>query len=148
MKNLFPPYLFVLCSFYMIGLKYLFPIKHLIPNPYHYFGYVLLTLGLTMVVSIVTKFKQRETEINTFKEPKNLVIDGLFEYSRNPIYLGLLTALTGIWILLGAPLSSLVGVAVFFIVANHFYIPHEEAKMEQIFGMDYLNYKSKVRRWI
>ena len=131
----------------MMGLKYLFPIIHLIPQSYRYFGYVLLFLGMAMVVSTRIKFKKKATEINTFKEPISLVTEGLFNFSRNPTYLGMVSTLIGIWILLGA-LSSLIGVLLFFAIANYYYIPYEEKKMEQIFGMDYLNYKSKVRRWL
>ncbi|MDF3029106.1 MAG: Isoprenylcysteine carboxyl methyltransferase family protein [Fluviicola sp.] len=88
------------------------------------------------------------TEIHTFKTPQKLVTHGLFKYSRNPIYLGFVIALFGVWILLSGNLFSLFGVMFFFLIANFGYIPYEEKQMETIFGQEYLAYKNKVRRWI
>jgi protein-S-isoprenylcysteine O-methyltransferase Ste14 len=44
--------------------------------------------------------------------------------------------------------SPLIGLLVFQIGINGFYIPMEERNMESAFGQQYLDYKKKVRRWI
>lgn len=100
-----------------------------------------------MVRNIQGKFKKEATEINTFKSPKKLVSTGLFHYSRNPIYLGFTLALGGLAIVLGN-YAALDGLIAFFIAAHLWYIPYEEEAMEKEFGEAYLDYKSKVRRWL
>ena len=99
-----------------------------------------------MVRNIQRKFKQIATEINTFKQPNHLVDDGLFRYSRNPIYLGFTLSLFGL-ALLTANLAAF-DVVFFFLVVHFWYIPFEERIMEKEFGSDYINYKKQVRRWL
>ncbi len=100
-----------------------------------------------MVRNCQILFKQQQTEINTFKQPKKLVTTGLFRYSRNPIYLGFSIALFGVAIVLGN-FIAFDGFFAFIIAANLWYIPFEENEMEKQFGQDYLAYKKKVGRWL
>ena len=100
-----------------------------------------------MVISIGKRFRKVKTQIHTFKKPKKLVTDGLFQYSRNPIYLGFTMALLGIAFLLGS-LTALIPVLFFFLVANFWYIPFEEKNMQMVFGQSYSFYSRKVRRWL
>ena len=100
-----------------------------------------------MITSIGKRFRSVKTEIHTFKKPKKLITDGLFQYTRNPIYLGFTIALLGIAILLGRATTFIPALA-FFLITNFWYIPFEEKNMVAIFGQDYLFYKRKIRRWI
>ena len=79
--------------------------------------------------------------------PLVLVTSGPFRYTRNPMYLGILVAITGIAFIVGT-LASFCAVVVFFLFVNFVSIPYEEEKMERQFGDDYRAYKAKVRRWI
>lgn len=107
----------------------------------------MMLLGIGITIRVSRKFESMNTEIHTFKKPKKLATNGLFKYSRNPIYLGFLIALISIFVLLGN-LISLIGVIIFFISANSWYIPFEEKQLEREFGKKYNDYKSKIRRWI
>ena len=100
-----------------------------------------------MVVSIGKRFRKAKTQIHTFKVPKKLVTTGLFQYSRNPIYLGFTIVLLGIALLYGS-LSTLIPVLLFFLIANFWYIPFEEKNMKKVFGQSYLFYRRRVRRWL
>jgi len=100
-----------------------------------------------MVISVGTNFKKVNTEINTFKNPRVFITSGLFKYSRNPIYLGMTTALLGLWGIHGS-LYSFIPVIVFWLVCHFWYIPIEERKMIDSFGQDYIEYKTQVRRWL
>jgi len=100
-----------------------------------------------MTIKVRKLFDKTDTEIHTFKRPRKLVTSGLFKISRNPIYLGFTISLLGVWVLLGTILP-IVGCLIFIIVTNKYYIPYEENAMEKIFGTAYIDYKSKVRRWI
>jgi protein-S-isoprenylcysteine O-methyltransferase Ste14 len=82
-----------------------------------------------------------------WKPTKNIITDGIYGWSRNPIYLGfnLLPIGMGIffdnvWVLL-----SFVPAA---FTLYHVAIKKEEVYLEEKFGDEYLGYKNKVRRWI
>jgi len=76
-----------------------------------------------------------------------LVSDGLFRWSRNPMYLGFVLLLLGIAILLGTA-TPFAGPLIFAIVADRWYIGFEERAMRQKFGADYEAYRRRTRRWI
>lgn len=147
MKKVIPPILFILCIAVMIGLNIFVPEQKYLEPPYTYLGILLIIIGLVMAIRIRKIFDQIGTEIDTFKRPRKLVKSGLFRISRNPIYLGFTISLIGIWLLIGN-LVSLIGIVIFFLISNIWYIPYEEKNMEKEFGNDYKVYKSKVRRWI
>lgn len=147
MHKIIPPILFLFCIISMIGLNYLVPIQQWIATPYNLIGIIILVIGLFMVISTSKRFRKVKTQIHTFKKPNKLVKDGLFQVSRNPIYLGFMTALLGIAILLGSA-AAFIPACIFFLIANFWYIPFEEKNMETIFGQDYRFYKRNVRRWL
>ncbi len=147
MKKLIPPFLFLLSTITMILLHLLAPFYVIFPYPLNLLGVFILLAGLAIGFSVMKQFRQVNTEIHTFKKPRKLVTQGLFRYSRNPIYLGFVVCLTGIWLWLGSASPGLV-VLVFVMVTNFWYIRYEEKNMEQTFGDDYLLYKKSVRRWL
>lgn len=147
MKKLIPPTLFLSCIVLMIVIRYRFSSNDFTSYPLNLVGIILIIVGSGFTLLIRRQFDQNKAEIHTFKVPKKIITNGLFKYSRNPIYLGFTMALTGIWLLTGN-LLTFIGVFIFFMVSNFWYIPHEEKMMEKEFGAEYEKYKSKVRRWI
>ena len=131
----------------MLGLFLIAPGPILIPAPLNLLGVIPLGLGLFLAFQGSAQFRKVGTEINTFGEPDKLVTDGLFRYSRNPMYLGFLLLLLGTWILLGR-LTAVLGVVIFLIVTDRFYIPYEEKMMAAHFGEAWMTYRAKVRRWV
>lgn len=131
----------------MFFLDRFYPMQKWLIRPYNLTGVIPLLIGMFMVVSIGKRFRKAKTQIHTFKVPKKLVTNGLFQYSRNPIYLGFTIALVGIAFLYGS-LSALIPALFFFLVANFWYIPFEEQNMKRVFGQSYLFYRRKVRRWL
>ena len=79
--------------------------------------------------------------------PEVLISSGPFKFSRNPIYLGMLTILVGVAFLMSS-LSAIFIAFVFGIIINFTWIAHEEKKLHELFSEDWENYSSKVRRWI
>jgi protein-S-isoprenylcysteine O-methyltransferase Ste14 len=102
---------------------------------------------LVIARTISRSFSKVDTEIHTFKKPRQLVTNGLFKYSRNPIYLSFVVILIGLNILLGS-ITPWGVVLIFVLVTNYWYIPVEEKNMQEEFGQEYADYKRKVRRWI
>jgi protein-S-isoprenylcysteine O-methyltransferase Ste14 len=147
MKKLIPPFLVLICIMLMVFLHKLFPIAEIVPSPFHYSGILFILLGAWMVISIILRFRKVKTELNPFKKPRQLVVTGLFAFSRNPIYLGFTVLLFGVNVLLGSASSILVVLAFIFII-DKWYIPLEERNMESVFDDEYRYYKQKVSRWI
>ena len=77
----------------------------------------------------------------------SLVVGGLYRFSRNPIYLAWLLALTAWGLLLNDGLA-LPFLPAFVLYMNRFQISPEERALEKLFGGHYLNYKRQVRRWL
>ncbi len=110
---------------------------------------LFVVLGLMlMFISAYFMFKVKTT-INPMRPDKSstLVTNGLYRFSRNPIYLADLTILIG-WGLFLSNLFSIALIALFVLYMNKFQIEPEERKLEEIFGNEYMKYKAKTRRWI
>ncbi|MXN65603.1 isoprenylcysteine carboxylmethyltransferase family protein [Stappia sp. GBMRC 2046] len=147
MKWLIPPVLVAILLAMMVAVARFLPFGPLVPPPAHWAGLLVLFVGIGLLAAGSRRFFRVGTEINTFREPKILVTEGVFAYSRNPMYLGFLVLLIGAAILINSPLN-LVLVVAFFLVANSWYIPFEEANARRVFGRAYVEYCSRVRRWL
>jgi protein-S-isoprenylcysteine O-methyltransferase Ste14 len=104
-------------------------------------------LGILPVWALVL-FRREGTEVEpTSPTNRKLITSGPYQFTRNPMYLGLVILTLGIaiwvgaWPMFGAPIAL-------FATANWVHIPFEEAKMRRQFGAAYDNYVARVRRWI
>lgn len=79
--------------------------------------------------------------------PVQLIEEGPYRFSRNPMYLGLALMLLGAALGLGVPLLALSATA-FVAIVNAVHIPHEEAQMTRRFGGWYRDYAATTRRWL
>ncbi|MEZ5536152.1 MAG: isoprenylcysteine carboxylmethyltransferase family protein [Thiolinea sp.] len=115
----------------------------------NYLGLAIIGLALLADLWSLGLFFRAKTTPNPMKpvSTKKLVVQGMYRISRNPMYLGMLIALTGWWIYLGS-LSPLFMLPVFVWVITVQQILPEEAVLEEKFGAEYLAYKRRVRRWI
>ena len=110
-------------------------------------GIIVSVTGLAVsTMANVSLLKQR-TSTKPFERPSALIQTGIFRYSRNPVYLGMLLVLTGIDVYLGS-VTVLAVPLVFFLIFNTAIIPSEERKLQEVFGERYTAYKKSVRRWI
>lgn len=100
-------------------------------------------------LSGIWAFKKAGTTVNPVEiEKASSVVDsGVYRFSRNPMYLGLLLLLIGYGYLQQNLLSLLVS-ALFVLYMNRFQIIPEERFLQLKFADDYTRYKQKVRRWI
>jgi len=131
----------------MLALHWLWPIAHFLSLPFNLIGLIPLGLGLALSAMAERQFKSAGTNVNTFDAPTHLVTEGLFKYSRNPMYLGLVLILFGVWIVLGS-VSPLVGIVVFSLVTNQWYIAYEERRLFEKFSQAYEEYQRRTRRWL
>lgn len=92
-------------------------------------------------------FKQHQTSILPHKPDSKLMTNGIFAFSRNPIYLAFLLfqlmclfLFGNLWQLILLPLS--------FLFLRYYVIAKEESYLSQLFGQPYLDYQHRVRRWL
>ena len=114
-----------------------------------YISLSFVLLGFFITFSSARNFKKKETTVNPIKpeEASQLVTDGFFKITRNPMYLGMLLFLLGVSIYNGL-IVGLVFLPLFVGYITFFQIIPEERAMIKIFGEDYKAYMKKVRRWI
>lgn len=109
-------------------------------------GMIGVIVGLALIIWSVTWFMRRKTPIHPHETPKNLIVEGPYRISRNPIYLGMLTICVGVVIYIGNPLGFLPTIWLFWILHSRFVMP-EEARLIEEFGDDAKHYIKKTRRW-
>lgn len=112
-------------------------------------GILLIGGGLLLDVAALLQFRKARTTINPLR-PENsstIVTSGVYRVSRNPMYLGMLTVLTGIALLLKA-LAGFFLLPVFVLLINRLQIIPEEHTLLRLFGAPYDAYLKSVRCWI
>ena len=109
----------------------------------------LSLFGALSVVLGIVSFVGAKTTLNPLQPEKagTLVTTGIYKYTRNPMYLGMLCVLLA-WGLFLANGFSLVLAILFIPVMNFLQILPEERAMELNFREHYIAYKGKVRRWL
>ncbi|HNQ03267.1 MAG TPA: isoprenylcysteine carboxylmethyltransferase family protein [Thiobacillaceae bacterium] len=110
-------------------------------------GWCSVGMGLALFAWALSTFWRHHTTVNPYKAASNLVQDGPFRLSRNPIYvgdwliyLGVMLLLRTLWPLAFAPLV--------WIIIRFGVIRHEERHLEARFGAEYRQFKARVRRWL
>jgi len=78
--------------------------------------------------------------------PERIIESGPYRYTRNPMYLGHLIFLTGLAVTFWSwfALLILIARAIWF----HRRVLSDEARLETIFGVEYNDYRARVKRWI
>jgi protein-S-isoprenylcysteine O-methyltransferase Ste14 len=147
MTRLLPPVLLLIFLVLLPVFDRLLPLARLVDPPWTWLGLLPAIAGLLIAVAGRLAFRKAGTEINTFRQPGNLVTGGVFRVSRNPMYLGMALLLLGAAIGCGS-LSPLLLAGVFVVIADRWYIRFEEAAMTRTFGDDYRAYQQTVRRWL
>ena len=145
--KIYPPVYFLIAALLIAGLHYYVPGSRFIEPPLTYIGCAVFALALGVVVMIKRRFDAAGTTIKPFEEPNALVTDGLFAFSRNPIYVCMVAGLAGVAVAFGSLLPVIV-IPVFVWIIQSRFIVVEEAMLEEAFGDDYWDYKARVRRWL
>ncbi|MDC0030056.1 isoprenylcysteine carboxylmethyltransferase family protein [Pseudomonadota bacterium] len=114
-----------------------------------YFGILLLVLGFVILISAVRLFKKDKTTVNPLspEQATKLVTDGIFKYSRNPMYLGMALVLGSIAVFFNL-IGGIILVALFCAYITKFQILPEERAMRDLFSDDFDKYTKVTRRWI
>jgi protein-S-isoprenylcysteine O-methyltransferase Ste14 len=110
---------------------------------------LLVVIGVSFDLSGLVNFVRVKTTINPMKphDASALVKTGIYRITRNPMYVGLAFNLSAWCIYLDSPFA-LVFVAGFIVYINAFQILPEERTLTKLFGDEYREYQSSVRRWL
>ena len=114
-----------------------------------YLGIFLLLSGFFILVSAVRLFRKDETTVNPLspEQATKLVTDGIFKYSRNPMYLGMAVVLSSIAVFFNL-LGGIILIALFCAYITKFQIIPEERAMRDLFSDDFDKYIKETRRWV
>ena len=145
-----PPVLFAAAVLAALSLDWLLlrlPVPFAETDSVHFAGMLLLLAGIGLVVWAMLEFRRHATSIRPDRASNALMATGPFAFSRNPIYLGEAIGMVGaaltfnrLWLLLAVP--------VFAFLVTRLAIEREEAYLERRFGLSYVDYKARVRRWL
>ena len=120
----------------------------LIPNQ-NLISLIIFLIGVLILINPIFKFIKSKTTIDPikFKKVNKLITSGIYKYSRNPMYLGLLMIVISTSILY-LNILSITTPFLFYFWINRFQIKREEIFLTEKFGKEYLIYMTKTRRWI
>ncbi len=110
---------------------------------------LLMAIGVFFDLSGLLIFRKAKTTVNPLKPQKSsaLVNTGVYKITRNPMYVGLLFILSAWCIYLDSP-AAMIGIVGFIFYIHVFQILPEERMLTTLFGEEYREYQSKVRRWL
>ncbi len=109
----------------------------------------LVVAGVALAVSGVVSFRHARTTVLPTRpeEASSLVSTGIYRFTRNPMYLGLLMILIA-WAVFLSSAWALLGAAGFVLYISRFQIAPEERALSKLFGSEYARYQAGVRRWL
>ena len=117
-------------------------------SPFQYVAIFIFAGGLAILFYCITMFAIKgKGTLSPVDPTKKLVVSGLYRYSRNPMYIGVMLILIGESAFF-ASTSLWIYTAIIFTAFNLFIIVHEEPRLENDFGTEYQEYLKSVRRWL
>ena len=112
-------------------------------------AFAMTALGAFFCLAGVVSFHRAKTTVNPLKPAtaSALVSSGIYQYSRNPMYLGFALSLVALAAYLASPVA-LLGALGFVLYLNRFQIAPEERVLTRLFGAEFQAYQARVRRWL
>ncbi len=127
--------------------KALLPVRFLPSNRAWVLGLPLIGSGLLLFLFGLRAMHRAGTEVRPDRPTTSLVVEGPYRFTRNPLYLGFTLVYGGITALANSLPSALL-LPLVLLVMRRGVIEREERYLERVFGEEYLQYKTRVRRWI
>jgi len=115
--------------------------------PYKLVASVCIIIGFAGMILSWLQFKKSDAAVCPTAKTSRIIMNGLYRYSRNPMYLGMLLILLGTSFIMGT-IPSVLAPVVFFLIIDKIFIPYEEEKLQVSFGKYYNEYMLATRRWV
>jgi protein-S-isoprenylcysteine O-methyltransferase Ste14 len=143
-----PPLAWALAFAAGLALDRLYPLRW-IPTtwPNIGIGVIVFAAGFVLAIWAIVTFRRAGTRVETTKPTLAIVTHGPYRFTRNPIYLGMFLGQTGLAIGFDS-LWIFAMLIPFYLVLRYGVVAREEAYLARKFGGVYLDYKSRVRRWL
>jgi protein-S-isoprenylcysteine O-methyltransferase Ste14 len=109
---------------------------------------VIVAAGLGVLLWCARDFARRGRGTPApYDPPKALIVAGLYRFTRNPMYVGVVTMLVGeaLWF---QSRNMLIYAAAFALAFHLRVLFYEEPKLTHLFGDEYAQYRARVSRWI
>ena len=133
-------------SLYPAGYAYFLPIYYLDNNTIKITGLVILAFSLAGTYAAQGSMKKSWRVGIDLQQKTDLVTDGVFHYSRNPIYVGMLASIVGLMLVTPNAFTLLLAVTGYILIQVQVRV--EEDFLLKMHGQHYTAYKAAVRRFI
>lgn len=143
--NIMPPNIVLLAIIGGLVLNWIVPISF--GHTWGGIGLLLLGLSLGCIIWCKKIFDEAGTNVRPDRPSLALVEDGPYQYSRNPIYVCFLLGYAGLAMLADAPIMLLCLLPLWYVLDRYVIQPEEEYLAEK-FGGAYVEYTSRVARWV
>lgn len=144
-----PPLIYALIFVAGIFIQKLMPINDSLfkLSGTNFLGIIFFLAALFLLMRGVGKFIQTGSTLVTMKPASSLQETGIYKFTRNPMYFGLLFLYLGFTCFYGN-WWHIILLPVLVLIMQEYVIKREEKYLEREFGQAYKDYKQKVRRWI
>ena len=144
-----PPLVAVMTAGAMYGVASLLPVLALSPSVRVGAALALAVEGASFDLAGLVAFRRAKTTVNPMAphQSSSVVSTGVYRFTRNPMYLGLVFLLLA-WAVYLSSAWALLGVPVFMAYITRFQIKPEENVLAARFGKSYADYRARVRRWL
>lgn len=146
-SKILPPYILAVLLCFCIVVQIIFHPSIMFGGSVKFGGFLLIVMGVFLVLWTHKLFVKNGTPVKHNQKPTFVVLEGPYRVTRNPMYIGVLTLLLGLGLLVGTWPFLLLPV-VMFISLQTIYIPWEEKRMTELFGKVFEEYLNSTRRWI
>jgi len=147
--NLMPPSVFFTCLAVGGLMAFFFPRTFpLLPKMLRFFlGLGIGASGFALMLAADNTFKRIGTNVPTNLPATTFVAQGVYRFSRNPMYVGGSAFFLGIGLMVGSPWMVVAYFPLGVYLAGYV-VPREEAYMTRTFGSEYRSYCRQVGRWL
>jgi protein-S-isoprenylcysteine O-methyltransferase Ste14 len=142
-----PPLVFAGFALLGVGLDYIAPIPFFTSVWMRVLGIAVLLGGLALMIAAVREFRRTGQDPKPWKPSPELVLQGPYLFTRNPMYVGFTIVQIGLGIALGYLWISLLAPAALLVVHFIAVVP-EEKYLEEKFTDSYREYRRRVRRYM
>ena len=110
-------------------------------------GILFIIIALAIFILAINEFKKVNEDPIPTSSSKLIIQNGIYRYTRNPMYLAMLILQLGVGMSLSM-IHIILLIPLTFIILNYYVILPEEKYLENKFENRYVKYKKTIRRWI
>jgi protein-S-isoprenylcysteine O-methyltransferase Ste14 len=145
-----PPFLYLACLVLGFALESLLPLPLTFAQRLWSVGTAgggLIAAGLAIMALAMRGFLHAGTPVPSNRPVRTLVTTGIYGWSRNPIYVGMLLLYAGTGVAARSPWVLILALPL-FIILRYGVVAREERYLERRFEDAYRDYQARVRRWL